>query len=247
MEKRNNKKKYKMVIGILSVLLMFSIALNVSGSSSLVEITEAYLNNGITVMLHGKKFEATDPSDGTKYVPITYKGRTYLPMRAVAEAVGLKVTWDPNTETAYLGDVSGDIAKDTISWIKASPEYGGYGPRYRLKSRQPEMLTAGDGTVFEFGYFAENGAGQSETFNTNFEYDKFKVRFWVDEEKDEEGKYMNSDPNIEISDENGTAVKNMNVEYGRMYEVEVDIKDVKELYVWVRGGKSIIGEPMLGR
>lgn len=241
-----SRKKLMVMLSITTVLLMLSVAVNVSAATGLIQIN-AYLNNGIKVMLHGELFEATDPVDGSKYVPITYKGRTYLPLRAVAEAVGLEVTWDGPNNTAHLGDVSGEIVKDQISWIKADPEYGGAGPRYRLKSRTPEFLTAGDGTVFEFGYFGEYQAGQSEYFYTNFEYDKFKARFWVDEEKDEEGNYYSINPEIRLDDEHGTVIKKLDVEYGKMYEIEVDIKDVMELNIWVSGGKSIIGEPMLGK
>lgn len=246
MKKRLVKYKVATMFTILTTMLMVSVAFNVSAASSLVEI-KAFLNHGINVVLHGKKFEPVDPDDGTKYVPITYKGRTYLPLRAVAEAAGLKVTWDNNTSTAILGNEEGEIAKETISWIKASPEYGGYGPRYRLKSRTPQLLTAGDGTVFEFGYFQENSSGQSEWFNTNYEFDKFKVRIWADDNKDENGKYDYSDSEIKITDENDILVKEIKVEYGKMYDIEIDIKDVKQLRVSVRGGKSIIGEPMLGK
>lgn len=225
---------------------MLSVAFNVSAASNLVEI-QAFLNNEIKIMLHGKSFEPKDPDDGTKYVPITYKGRTYLPMRAVAEAVGLEVLWDNNTQTASIGNTGGEIVKNKISWINASPEFGGGASNYRLKSRTPELLTAGDKTVFDFGYFAENSAGQSESFNTNFGYDKFKARFWVDDDKDEEGKYNYLDSFIEITDEHGITIKKIDVEYNKMYDVEINIKDVKELKIWVRGGKSIIGEPMLGK
>lgn len=240
-----NNKKSKVIIAILTVMLMISLAFNVSAASTLVEIN-AYLNNGIKVMLHGKPFEPVDPDTGTKYVPITYNGRTYLPLRAVAEGAGLKVTWDANTETAYLGDAEGNIAKDKISYIQASPEYGGSGPRYRLKSRAPEFLKAGN-VVLEFGYFGEHQSSQSEYFRTNFEYDKFKARIWVDDEKDEDGKYSPIKPVIELTDENGVSVKKWDAEFGKLYEIEADIKDVKELTISVSGGFSIIGEPMLGK
>jgi len=245
LNKKISKKKHVIITTILSVLLMFSVALNVSAAPGLIEIT-AYFNNNIKMVLHGKPFEPKDPN-GTKIVPITYKGTTYLPMRAIAEAVGLKVNWNGKTQTATLGDVEGEVIKDQISFVKASPEFGGYAPRYRLKSREPALLTAGNGTVFEFGYFGENQSAQIETFNTNFEYDKFKARFWVDEDKDEEGKYVTHDAYIEFSDEHGSVVKKQNAEWGKMVDVEINVKDVKELTVNVRGSKSIIGEPMLGK
>jgi hypothetical protein len=245
MQRGFRRKKSAVVITVLSVFLTFSLALNVSAASNLIEIT-AYLNSGIKMVLHGKSFEPKDAT-GSKTLPITYKGTTYLPLRAVAEAVGLKVGWNGNTQTVTLGNVEGDVAKDKISYVYASPEFGAAADRYRLKSRTPEFLTAGDGTVFQSGYFGENQSSQSEYFNTNFEYDKFKARIWVDEEKDENGDYISIEPYIEFTDENEIVVKKIEAQWGKMVDVEIDIKDVKELRLHVQGSKSIIGEPMLGK
>lgn len=243
------KWNHKIVSIVLAVLLLFSVSSQVMGANGLTEI-QAYLNNGIKVVLHGELFEPTDPSDGSKYVPITYKGRTYLPLRAVAEAVGLEVGWDAPNNTATLGDSAGDIAKDQLSFIRVSPEYARSGSdMYKLKSRTPDYLNRAPGKTFEFGYASDPGfyAGMQITVMTNYEYDKFKATFWVDEEKDEEGNYLGSDPEIIFLDEHGIEVKKMNVEHGKLYEVELDIKDVQELDVWVTGSLSIIGEPMIGK
>ncbi len=244
-----SKWNHRLISAILAVMLLFSVSGHVIGAGGLTEIT-ANLNNGIKVMVHGKLFEATDPVDGSKYVPITYKGRTYLPLRAVAEAVGLEVTWDGPNNTAILGDASGEIVKDQFSYIRVSPEFARVSDSmYKLKSRTPEYLNRAPGRTFEFGYSSEPGfyAGMNMTVLTNFEYDKFKATFWVDEEKDEEGNYLGSDPEIIFTDEHGIEVKKISVEHGNLYEVELDIKDVQELDVWVTGSLSIIGEPMIGK
>lgn len=53
---------------------------------------------------------------------------------------------------------------------------------------------------------------------------------------------------IEFYDEFESPVKEMrNLEWGKVYEVEVDIKDVERLRVSAAGGLTIIGEPMLGK
>ncbi len=243
-----NKKQQTMFV-LLTVLLTLSLSFNVaSGASSLVEIS-AHLNNGIKVVLHGEKFEPKE-TDGSKLVPITYKGRTYLPLRAVAEAAGLEVTWDANTSTAYLGDVGGEIGKNEISYIRVTPEYARVSAdNYKLQSRMPEYLNRAPGKKFEFGYASDPGfyAGMSMVVQTNYEYDKFKATFWVDEEKDENGEYTGGDPTIEFRDENEIPLKKMDVQYGKLYEVELDVKDVMELDVWVSGSLSIIGEPMIGK
>lgn len=245
----NKLRNPKLISAVLAVLLLFSLSANVLGANGLIEI-KAYLNNGIKVTLHGKLFEATDPVDGSKYIPITYKGRTYLPLRAVAEAVGLEVTWDGPNNTAHLGSVAGEIDKNQLSWTRVSPEYGPDSGSYRLKSRQPEFLNRAPNKTFEFGYSNEPGYYSAVVIfvNTNYEYDKFKATFWLDDDyKDEEGNYVN-EPYIEFNDENGSPVKRIkDVEWGKLYEVELDIKDVQQLHVGVSGGLSMIGEPMIGK
>lgn len=42
---------------------------------------------------------------GNVVEPFIYNGTTYLPVRAVAEAVGKSVDWDGNTSTVYLGGI----------------------------------------------------------------------------------------------------------------------------------------------
>lgn len=244
----NKLKNPKILSIILSVALFFSLSANVLGADGLIEI-QAYLNNGIKVTLNGKPFEPTDPADGSKYVPITYKGRTYLPIRAVAEAVGMEVLWDAQNNTAHLGSVSGEIAKNELSWTRVTPEYGPDSNLYRMKSRQPEFLNRAPGRTFEYGYSGEPGYWANMTIfvNTNYEYDKFKATFWLDDDKDENGNYYN-EPFIEFYDEFESPVKIFtDVEWGKVYEIEVDVKDVQQLRVTAGGGLSIIGEPMLGK
>ena len=54
---------------------------------------------------------AMTPRDtaGKEVEPFIYNGTTYLPVRAVGEAVGKEVTYDGSTNTVYLGK-SGTIA-----------------------------------------------------------------------------------------------------------------------------------------
>lgn len=47
------------------------------------------------------------PVRWTDAQPFVYEGRTMVPLRAVAEAMDLQVTWDPNTNTAAFSQSSG--------------------------------------------------------------------------------------------------------------------------------------------
>lgn len=74
------------------ILLAFVALLFVFVSVSYAASTEirAQLNNGLKFVLNGKAW--TPPS-----APISYKGTTYLPVRAVAEATGSKVGYNSAT------------------------------------------------------------------------------------------------------------------------------------------------------
>lgn len=239
--------KQKRLIVILTALLSLSLAGNVMSAGDLVDI-QAYLNSGIKVMLHGQPFQPIDESTGTRYVPITYNGRTYLPLRAVAEAVGLKVNYDGTTNTAFLGEVEGNIVGQ-ISWITASPEYSYGNNTYRLGSRTPADLTTLDGKLFATGY-VPNGGGIYVNFASEYTFKKFKATIWPDHS------YMVGDEGygesgesalVEIMDENNILIKSFRAPWRQVMEFEVDVADASSFSVHVDGDLSILGDPQLGK
>jgi hypothetical protein len=241
------KSGRKLLVTLLSLLLAISVMLNVASAASLVEI-KAYLNNEIKIMLNGKLFEPK-LADGTKVVPITYNGTTYLPLRAISEAVGLETSWDGNTKTVYLGEKSGQPSGNQEQVIRVTPEYTQGGEDlYRVASRTPEYLNRAPGRTFAYGYAGEPEyyAGISLFIPVNYEYKKFKATFRIDEMKDEEGNYMSSPPVIEFKEQsNQYLLKRINAAYGNLYEVELDIEDVHTLEIWAQGSLTIVGEPVL--
>lgn len=80
----------------VSIVLILSLSAGALAANNLTEI-KAYLNQGLKFTVNG---QAWAPSQA----PITYEGSTYLPIRAVAEAVGVSVGWDSATQTVVLGD-----------------------------------------------------------------------------------------------------------------------------------------------
>ncbi len=56
----------------------------------------------ITILLDGKELKPVDV-DGDEVKPFIKSGSTYLPIRAVAEALGLDVSWDDDTKTVVIG------------------------------------------------------------------------------------------------------------------------------------------------
>jgi hypothetical protein len=65
---------------------------------------QAMLSNTIRLKLNGQDWAPRDSATGEYLKPIVYKGRTYLPLRAVAEeAANMAVEYDAATKTIWLG------------------------------------------------------------------------------------------------------------------------------------------------
>lgn len=92
------KGKRKIILA-LALMLVFS---TVVFAARKVNITVTYDN--VKVVVDGRQIQFGKDSKGKQIEPFIYNGTTYLPLRAVAEAVGKEVQWDANTKTAFLGD-----------------------------------------------------------------------------------------------------------------------------------------------
>ena len=68
----------------------------VSAANGTKNISATFRN--IKIVVDGKEVS-------TSAEPFIYNGTTYLPIRAVGEAVGKEVTWNGGTNTVYLGEV----------------------------------------------------------------------------------------------------------------------------------------------
>lgn len=74
---------------------------------------------GINVVVDGLKVTPKDAT-GHEVEPFASDGTTYLPVRAVAEALGKDVAWDGATNTVYIGD---NIPGKDINWMTKNPAY----------------------------------------------------------------------------------------------------------------------------
>lgn len=93
--------KRRLLFAVITVLMLAtSITAGVLASNGLERIT-AHLNSGIKIILNGQAWTPTD-SHGVATAPITYNDTTWLPIRAVAEAVGGVVGWDGSTGSVTL-------------------------------------------------------------------------------------------------------------------------------------------------
>ena len=68
-----------------------------------IKKTAELFYNNIKITLNGKEVQPKDAS-GSYVEPFIINGTTYLPVRAVASALDIKVDWDGNTNTVILSN-----------------------------------------------------------------------------------------------------------------------------------------------
>lgn len=94
-----NKDKIKGFISGLCVALVISSGAVFADSLSKT-VTAVY--NNIKIVIDGKKITPKD-ANGNTVEPFIIDGTTYLPVRAVSEALGKEVDWDGTSNTVYIG------------------------------------------------------------------------------------------------------------------------------------------------
>ena len=90
--------------------------LTIAGASAVFANShiQAMLNTQIKVTLNGQVQEFKDETTNEIQYPITFKNRTYLPLRTVANLVGVDVDYDENTNTAILTNNKAEMSNNDI-------------------------------------------------------------------------------------------------------------------------------------
>lgn len=102
-------------------------------------------------------------ASGNVVEPFTVNGTTYLPVRAIGEALGKDVKWDGETKTVYVGEIPGKINY----LVDVCPPY---------ETDKYEEYHSTDGNFFQMGGkkysdgFTLNDGGGFALINLNGEY-----------------------------------------------------------------------------
>ena len=92
-------KKRSFVAGMLTMLLIMTLV--VPAAATVGKITKELEYRDISVTLDGVKLDLKD-AKGNPVEPFMFEGTNYLPVRALAESLGLNVAWDGKTATVVL-------------------------------------------------------------------------------------------------------------------------------------------------
>jgi len=103
------KKEY--LLGFISGIVFASIVLNGAlvsahkfGHTGQEEIEVNY--NDISVTINGYEIGVNEDIDGEYHEPFNYKGKIYVPLRSVAEALGREIEWDNERNSVNIKDPS---------------------------------------------------------------------------------------------------------------------------------------------
>lgn len=90
---------------IISTTIILSLLLSLfTATVSANETVNVLINKEINFEYMGDEFIPYDEEINSIVYPITYKDRTYIPARFLAEAIGFTVTWDSETQTVGFND-----------------------------------------------------------------------------------------------------------------------------------------------
>lgn len=89
----------KLISLVIVFALLFSLSLPAAATTGTRQADAYY--RGISIILNGKEIAPCDVN-GKNTEPFIIEGTTYLPVRAIAEALGLDVDWDNATSTVTL-------------------------------------------------------------------------------------------------------------------------------------------------
>ncbi|OKP74542.1 hypothetical protein A3842_20730 [Paenibacillus sp. P3E] len=87
-------------------------------ASNGVSVVQAYLNSTIKFTVNGASWTPKD-ANGNKISPLVYNGSTYLPAKAVGEAMNANVLWNGSSKTVAITTTGGDNAGEPYN--DASP------------------------------------------------------------------------------------------------------------------------------
>lgn len=212
------KRKW-MLTGAAAIFLVSSSA-GVYAGAQLQEI-KAYLDSGMKFQMDGKPFQPVNDK-GAVMAPISYNNSTYLPVRAISNALGVAVSYDSATHTVILGEKTEGVS---IA--------GGF--RDHLRTKDPD-LTSYQGKDYKDVFLNNLSGNRSASFMLYPEgkYQKLYLQVAAIGQDIEEFFVKDSDTDVKLEIDSVSISDSLKT-------FEIDISGVDSLYVHakVQDGGSI--------
>ncbi len=154
------------IAGTLSGIILTSGIAIAANTTTLYDV----MTNGIKIFVDGQKINPRD-ADGNSVEPFIHNGTTYLPVRAVANALGKAVYWDGPNYTVYLGKAPYTLEYPTVQLEDMTS--------IRNQIRKTDELTDNYGNTYDRAII--NFASREFEYLLNMKYSKFKAILYVPE------------------------------------------------------------------
>ena len=141
------------IIGLTTGVVLTGASLVLANSQ-----IQAILNDQISLKINGEVKIMSDATTGQREYPITYKDRTYIPLRSVATLLGMEVDYDDVTKTAIINSKSNDEELNENKQITLKPSKYIY-QTFKNENEASEFfipeLDSGDLSIFN-NFYVEN-------------------------------------------------------------------------------------------
>lgn len=203
------KKKILSIVLVLAIAASFCVG--VMAADNIKEIT-AQINYALKMKVDNVEWNPTE-ADGSAIRPITYNGRTYLPVRALAEKLGVAIDWDGATQTVYIGEK--EWTPVNAEMVDTHSDQG--------FTKDSDKLYNGNG-VYDFGCFVSSAWIDNQFTDidiaTNKKFSTMKMGIYC----------TGGDKTISFTDNDTKAVlKQITVRDGVPINVEIDITGVNKV------------------
>ncbi len=165
--------KYKVKYLVLGMVVMSVFASKIPSIAEMVQ-KQITISTGVNIYVDDVKLNPVD-GNGKPVEVFIYNGTTYLPVRAVAQAVGKDVVWDGKTSSVYLGKHDSSepaVMLHELDYFNSSQKNG-----FSIQKDVKDNL----GNSYNYGIsvvspdWAINGG--SQTYYINGEYSKMKGKY----------------------------------------------------------------------
>lgn len=155
---------------LLGILTMAVLTGGITYAQSNLTTLHDVMNEGVKIVVDGKELIPTDVT-GKKVEPLIYQGTTYLPVRAVSNALGKAVYWDGPNYTVYLGDMDGKLEYPTTRIEDMTSISGTH--------RSTDKLTDNYDNRYSRAICNWTSSSSSFEYLVNMKYSKFKGILYV--------------------------------------------------------------------
>lgn len=228
-------KKRGFVLFTVVFILLTSVFVGISAIGYYIDI-EAVINKNLKMVIDNVEWNPME-LDGSPLRPITYKGRTYLPVRALSEKYDIAIDYDEETQTVLIGNKEWTPYIHESMFVSCNDFIGYTYDKDLLDCAENEF---NDGFVYEedvLNFYSETTLLLGRKYQTM----KFKVAY-------DKGKFKQDSVTIYIKEDskNGAILKSVTVKSGEIVEVECDVKASNKIFICKDKSEEYTGKLVIG-